>query len=146
MTTDFWSDEQLRSFINSVRDRSYGSEAEAEDRATFMRQAEVRIVPAVRSRVLAEVGAVTSPDGVASVAYDVLTDEAWSKRRSWLMVTTEPWALLVDAVTREICSSYRASSRKSDKKALKGTIKTNPNREDLTMEIQEQLIVELYSK
>ena len=33
-----------------------------------------------------------------------------------------------------------------DKKALKGTIKTNPNREDLTMEIQEQLIVELYSK
>ena len=33
-----------------------------------------------------------------------------------------------------------------DKKALKGTVKTNPNREDLTMPIQEQLIVELYSK
>jgi small subunit ribosomal protein S4 len=33
-----------------------------------------------------------------------------------------------------------------DKKALKGTVNAIPNREDLTMPIQEQLIVELYSK
>jgi small subunit ribosomal protein S4 len=33
-----------------------------------------------------------------------------------------------------------------DKKALKAVIKTSPVREDLTMPIQEQLIVELYSK
>jgi small subunit ribosomal protein S4 len=33
-----------------------------------------------------------------------------------------------------------------DKKAFKGTVKSVPNREDLTMPIQEQLIVELYSK
>ena len=33
-----------------------------------------------------------------------------------------------------------------DKKALKGTVRSVPNREDLTMPIQEQLIVELYSK
>ena len=33
-----------------------------------------------------------------------------------------------------------------DKKAFKGTVKSQPNREDLTMPIQEQLIVELYSK
>ena len=33
-----------------------------------------------------------------------------------------------------------------DKKGFKGTVKTPPNREDLTMPIQEQLIVELYSK
>jgi small subunit ribosomal protein S4 len=33
-----------------------------------------------------------------------------------------------------------------DKKALRGTVKSAPNREDLTMPIQEQLIVELYSK
>ena len=33
-----------------------------------------------------------------------------------------------------------------DKKALKGRVKGAPNREDLTMPIQEQLIVELYSK
>ena len=33
-----------------------------------------------------------------------------------------------------------------DKKALRGTVKSIPNREDLTMPIQEQLIVELYSK
>jgi small subunit ribosomal protein S4 len=33
-----------------------------------------------------------------------------------------------------------------DKKAFKGTVKTSPVREDLTMPIQEQLIVELYSK
>jgi small subunit ribosomal protein S4 len=29
---------------------------------------------------------------------------------------------------------------------MKGTVKSVPNREDLTMPIQEQLIVELYSK
>ena len=33
-----------------------------------------------------------------------------------------------------------------DKAAFKGTIKTQPAREDITMPIQEQLIVELYSK
>ncbi len=33
-----------------------------------------------------------------------------------------------------------------DKKALKGVVKSSPVREDLTMPIQEQLIVELYSK
>jgi small subunit ribosomal protein S4 len=33
-----------------------------------------------------------------------------------------------------------------DKDAFKGTLKALPNREDLTMPIQEQLIVELYSK
>jgi small subunit ribosomal protein S4 len=33
-----------------------------------------------------------------------------------------------------------------DKKAFKGVVKANPAREDLTMPIQEQLIVELYSK
>ncbi|MDY7034902.1 MAG: 30S ribosomal protein S4, partial [Thermodesulfobacteriota bacterium] len=29
---------------------------------------------------------------------------------------------------------------------FKGTLKSYPNREDLTMPIQEQLIIELYSK
>ncbi|WNG26338.1 30S ribosomal protein S4 [Cystobacter fuscus] len=33
-----------------------------------------------------------------------------------------------------------------DKKSFKATVKSPPNREDLTMPIQEQLIVELYSK
>jgi small subunit ribosomal protein S4 len=33
-----------------------------------------------------------------------------------------------------------------DKKAFKGLVKQSPSREDLTMPIQEQLIVELYSK
>jgi small subunit ribosomal protein S4 len=33
-----------------------------------------------------------------------------------------------------------------DKDAYKGIVKTSPTREDITMPIQEQLIVELYSK
>jgi small subunit ribosomal protein S4 len=33
-----------------------------------------------------------------------------------------------------------------DKAAFKGSVKTSPSREDITMPIQEQLIVELYSK
>ena len=34
----------------------------------------------------------------------------------------------------------------SDKENFRGTLKALPNREELTMPIQEQLIVELYSK
>ena len=41
---------------------------------------------------------------------------------------------------------YKFSDPASNKKAFKGTVKQIPNREDLTMPIQEQLIVELYSK
>jgi small subunit ribosomal protein S4 len=33
-----------------------------------------------------------------------------------------------------------------DKGGFKGTVRTQPAREDITMPIQEQLIVELYSK
>ena len=33
-----------------------------------------------------------------------------------------------------------------EKEKLRGTLKALPNREDLTMPIQEQLIIELYSK
>jgi small subunit ribosomal protein S4 len=33
-----------------------------------------------------------------------------------------------------------------EKESFKGTLKVIPNREDLTMPIQEQLIIELYSK
>ena len=33
-----------------------------------------------------------------------------------------------------------------DKEKFRGTLKALPNREDLTMPIQEQLIIELYSK
>jgi small subunit ribosomal protein S4 len=33
-----------------------------------------------------------------------------------------------------------------DKAGFKGTVKSSPAREDITMPIQEQLIVELYSK
>ena len=33
-----------------------------------------------------------------------------------------------------------------DKGALKATVKTEPERQEITMPIQEQLIVELYSK
>jgi small subunit ribosomal protein S4 len=33
-----------------------------------------------------------------------------------------------------------------DAKGFKGTVKAQPAREDLTMPIQEQLLVELYSK
>ena len=42
--------------------------------------------------------------------------------------------------------SVNTHVRKGKVKAFKGTVKSVPNREDLTMPIQEQLIVELYSK
>ena len=57
---------------------------------------------------------------------------------------------------RRWCASTRPSRRSTaaacpawlelDKGGFKGTVKTSPAREDITMPIQEQLIVELYSK
>jgi len=48
----------------------------------------------------------------------------------------------IDAVARRGTPSWL----EVDKDAFKATVKTEPERQEITMPIQEQLIVELYSK
>jgi len=112
MDDSLWSDDEFRSFFTSLRTDCCSPALDDDARARFLRQARLRVAPEVQRRLLADVGATTDADGIARVAYEVLDDEAWSRRRSWLLVTTEPWALVVDLVTREIRRSYRASTKR----------------------------------
>lgn len=106
-----WTDDEFRAFITTLHSGGLlGPEPDAYERARFLREASVRLVPDVQRRVLADVGVTISPAGVASVAYDVL-EGVWGKRRTWLLVTVDPWGFLADLVAREIRSAYRASAR-----------------------------------
>jgi len=120
MATSFWSDDEFRSFLFTMRNGVFGPMPEEYTSDRFMEQARLRIAPAVQRRVLADVGAATDVSGIARVALAVLEDEAFGKRRTWLLVSPDPWGVLTDLVAREIRSSYRATIRRADKRALDG--------------------------
>ncbi|MFT4281000.1 hypothetical protein [Microbacterium sp.] len=125
MDTSLWSDDQFRSFFAALRDHSCFAEPDDTQRDAFLAQARRRVAPEVQRRLLADLGATTDPDGIARVAWEALDDEAWGKRRSWLLVSTDPWGVLVDLVTRQIRDSYRASVRRPGAKAWKELARAN---------------------
>ncbi|GAA5026954.1 tellurite resistance TerB family protein [Microbacterium fluvii] len=116
-----WSDRELRSFLSSLRGRGLLSgEPDDLERARFVDQAALRVVPRVQARLIAEVGAPLDPDGIAAIAFEVLEDETWGKHHTWMMVTTDPWGHLSGLVADRIRSSYRATAGRRDRKALRG--------------------------
>lgn len=127
MHESLWSDDELRAYIAALRDGGFFSTPDEVDRERFIRQARHRLVPEVQQRLLAEVGAVTDPSGVARIAFEVLEEETWGKRHTWLMVTAEPWGFLVELVHRQIRAAYRSSVRKlkDEDKRLKGIAKAS---------------------
>ncbi|RZI94732.1 MAG: hypothetical protein EOO67_04055 [Microbacterium sp.] len=131
MNDEHWSDAEFRSFISALRSDSCISPAvDDTDRERFIRQARLRVAPDVQRRVLADVGAMTDADGIARATLEILEDELWGKRRTWIMVTPDPWGLLADLVTRGIRSSYRASvRRRRDDRALDGIEKVSSRAE-----------------
>ena len=54
--------------------------------------------------------------------------------------------LLADPRAHDAVARFHRQWLELDKTGFKGTVRTQPAREDITMPIQEQLIVELYSK
>src|SRR5690349_2463646 len=131
MNDEFWSDDEFRSFLSAVRAGGFFSAgADETDREGFIRQARLRVVPDVQRRVLADVGAMTDAEGVARATLEILEEELWGKRRTWIMVTPDPWRLLADLVAREIRASYRASvGRCRDDRALDGIAKASSRAE-----------------
>lgn len=113
MNDTSWSDDEFRSFLAALRTRDFLSDGpDDSDRDCFVRQARRRLAPEVQRRLLADIGAVTDAAGIARAALDVLEDEMWGKRGTWLLVTSDPWRQLTDVVTRAIRTSYRASTRR----------------------------------
>jgi len=127
MNNHYWSDAEFRSFLTAIRgDSCVGAGADDTDREGFIRQARLRVAPDVQRRVLADVGAMTDADGIARATLEILEEELWGKRRTWIMVTPDPWGLLADLVTREVRTSYRASiRRRRDDRTLDGIAKAS---------------------
>ncbi len=127
MNDNAWSDAEFRSFLSALRsDSCFSPTVDDSDRQRFIRQARLRVSPEVQRRVLAGVGAMTDADGIAHATLDILEEELWGKRRTWITVTPDPWGLLTDLVVREIRSSYRASAgRRRDDRALDGIEKAS---------------------
>ncbi|MGQ7312854.1 hypothetical protein ACUOFU_14190 [Microbacterium arabinogalactanolyticum] len=119
-----WSNDQLRTFLTVLRSGdafNRGVDVDQDERDRFLAQVQRRIVPEIRARVLAEVGATLDPCGVAAIVLEVLEDNTWGAERTWLMVTEDPWGYLTEFVAAEIRKAYRkALHRTADDKTLKG--------------------------
>lgn len=124
MPEHIWSNEELRNFLSSLRacdPFGSGSEVDEDARERFRDQALRRVSPEVERRLLADIGAVLDPRGIASVALEVIEDHAWGARHTWMMVTADPWEHLTELVVREIRRAYRrAVQSRGDAKKLKG--------------------------
>lgn len=133
MPERLWSNDELRRFLIALRSGGIfdsGRDVDDEQRQRFRAQAAARIVPEVERRVLADVGALIDPRGIAVVALEVLEEENYGAKRTWLMVTEDPWGFLTDLVTREVIRSYRAAvRRRGDDKVLKGIATASSRRE-----------------
>lgn len=80
-----WSNDELRIFFTALRSGSIfdrGADVDDVTREAFRAQAMRRIVPEVERRVLAEVGAVFDPHGVAAVAVEVAEETTWGSRHT----------------------------------------------------------------
>jgi hypothetical protein len=112
MNDSLWSAPRFREFLTLLRGGMFGPPIEEEEREAFLQQARLRIVPDVRRRVLADVGATVDADGVAVVAFELLEDSALDSRRTWLLASSDPWRYLTDLVVRELTEAYGESVRR----------------------------------
>lgn len=113
MTDSLWSAQRFREFLTLLRGGMLAPPIDDEERESFLQQARVRIVPDVRRRVLADVGATVDADGVAVVAFELLEDAAFDSRRTWLLASSDPWRYLADLVVREVAGAYGESVRRA---------------------------------
>jgi hypothetical protein len=116
-----WSDAELRTFVEAESHFSWFSDVSErdEDRARFRTELRERVAPRAQASLLARVGVVTDPEGIAAVALDLSLELCCKDdARRWLLVSTEPWDYLIEWITHEIVKSYRATAgkkRPSDK-------------------------------
>jgi hypothetical protein len=109
MPGNSWGDDELRSFIaRAPRLFWRGDEAEP-DRDRF-RTEFARVTPGIRKRVLTEVGATTSADGLAFFALQIVEDYE-SPKRDWLLVSADPWEYLESWIGDAVVKAYRRAAK-----------------------------------
>lgn len=85
MTELDWTNNELRAFLTALRATGIFSFGEERlDHDGFRRPALRRIVPEIRRRVLAEVGAPIDRQRAAAVVPEVVKDRAWDAEHTWL--------------------------------------------------------------
>jgi hypothetical protein len=123
MSSERWSDRDLRAFVMRAPRLSWGDSELAEvDRCAFRTQLISIAAPGIQTRVLAEIGALTSADGLAALACEMLEEYVDARKRDWLLVCAEPWQYLERWVAESVVTTYRATVRRpsKDAKVLEG--------------------------
>lgn len=123
MHESLWSAQRFREFLTLLRGGMLAPPIEDDERHEFLEQARERVVPEVKRRVLAEVGASVDGDGIALIAFELLEACAWDSRRTWPLASSDPWRYLADLVAREVTTAYVESVRREgDDDALAGIL------------------------
>jgi len=118
MPSERWSDRDLRAFVVRAPRLSWGdSELADVERRAFRAQLVAIAAPGIQARVLAEIGALTSPEGLAVLCCEMLEDYVDARKRDWLLVCAEPWAYLEQWVAESVVKNYRATIRRREKDA-----------------------------
>jgi len=118
MSSERWNDRDLRAFVMRAPRLTWGDDELAEvDRRAFRAQLVAIAAPGIQARVLAEVGALTSPEGLAVLCCEMLEDYVDARKRDWLLVCAEPWEYLEQWVAEAVVKTYRATTRRRDKDA-----------------------------
>jgi hypothetical protein len=133
MSGDSWTDDELRRYVLHSGELFWLSPEQQEERRSAARPQVARIVPAVQKRLLQDVGATSSDDGVILLATQLIE---WSRdpRKYWLILSETPWEYLEDWLGDELVAVYKRAAKarkkaKKDKKALKGIEAASSRRE-----------------
>lgn len=127
MSSERWSDRDLRAFVMRAPRLAWGDSELAEvERRAFRAQVVAFVAPGIQARVLSEVGSLTSLEGLAVLACELLEDGDWvdSRKRAWLLVSAEPWQYLEQWIAESMIHNYRATigTRAKDRKVLAGIV------------------------
>ena len=133
MSGNSWSDDDLRRYVLHSGELFWLSPEQQEEKRTAARPQVARIVPGVQKRLLQDVGATSSDDGVILLATQLIE---WSRdpRKFWLILSATPWDYLEDWIGDELVAVYKRAAKarkkaKKDKKALKGIAAASSRRE-----------------
>ena len=119
MPGNSWGDRELREFVARAPRHFWKGEEVEPDRDRF-RIEFARVTPGIQKRVLSEVGATTSPEGIAFFALQIVEDFDSSKR-DWLLVSADPWEYLESWIGDAVVKAYRnAVKGRADKSVLSG--------------------------
>jgi len=127
MSSERWGDRDLRAFVVRAPRLAWGDSELAEvERRAFRAQVVAFVAPGIQARVLAEVGSLTSLEGLAALSCQLLEDGDWidHKKRAWLLVCAEPWQYLEQWVAESVIHNYRVTigRRSKDLKVLAGIV------------------------